>query len=165
MDAPFCSYTTRVRPEWIDASNHMNLGYYLLVFEEAAKPFFAAVDLGQAYRARSAHALFAAETHITFDREVREGDPLRVESRMLDATDKALDCLHMMYHGEQGYLAATNQVLYLHVDLAERRVVPLGDEAMVRVAAWREAHATLPRPIQAGRAIALRRNAATAARS
>lgn len=82
MDAPFSSYTTRVRPEWIDASNHMNLAYYLLVFEEAAKPFFAAVGLGQDYRARSSHALFVAETHITFDREVREGDPLRIETEL-----------------------------------------------------------------------------------
>lgn len=159
MDAPFSNYTTRVRPEWIDASNHMNLAYYLLVFEEAAKPFFAAVGLGQDYRARSAHALFAAETHITFDREVREGDPLRVESRVLDATDKALDCMHMMYHGEEGYLAATNQVLYLHVDLAERCVVPFGGEVRARVEAWRQAHASLSRPAQVGRAITLRKGA------
>ena len=107
---------------------------------------------------RTGHALFAAETHITFDREVGAGDPLRFESQILDATDKAIDCMHFMYHGDDGYLAATNQLLYLHVDLDQRRVAAFGDEAQARVDAWRGAHAALPRPAQAGRAIGLRKS-------
>ena len=29
-----------VKPEWIDYSGHMNIGYYLLAFELAAQDFF-----------------------------------------------------------------------------------------------------------------------------
>ncbi len=158
LEAPFNRYTDIVRPEWIDYSGHMNLGYYLLAFEEAATSFFTVVDLGERYRARTGHALFAAETHITFDREVKAGDPLRFESHILDATDKAIDCMHFMYHGADSYLAATNQLMYPHVDLGQRRVVPFGDEAQARVDGWRDAHAALPRPVQAGRAIGLRKS-------
>jgi acyl-CoA thioester hydrolase len=158
LEAPFNRYTDIVRPEWIDYSGHMNLGYYLLAFEEAATGFFTVVDLGESYRARTGHALFAAETHITFDREVRAGDPLRFESHILDASDKAVDCMHFMYHGADGYLAATNQLMYLHIDLDQRRVVPFGDEVQARVDGWRDAHAALPRPAQAGRTIALRKS-------
>jgi acyl-CoA thioester hydrolase len=160
LEAPFNRYTDVVRPEWIDYSGHMNLGYYLLAFEEAATCFFGAgvADLGEAYRERTGHALFAAETHITFDREVRAGDPLRFESYVLDATDKAIDCMHLMYHGDDGYLAATNQLLYLHVDLDRRRVAAFGDEAQARIDDWRDTHAALPRPEQAGRAIGLRKS-------
>ena len=149
-------YETIVAPEWIDYSGHMNLGYYLLVFEDAARHFLTQLDVSEAYRGRTNHALFATETHIVFERELREGDPLRFESRILGATDKAIDGIHMMYHASEGYLAATNQVLYLHVDLARRRAAAFPADAMARVRAVADIHATLPRPPQAGRAIALR---------
>ncbi len=149
-------YETSVAPEWIDYSGHMNLGYYLLVFEDAARYLFTQLDVSRAYRERTNHALFASETHIVFEREVREGDALRFESRILGATGKALDVIHLMYHAGEGYLAATNQVLYLHVDLARRRAAAFPADAMARVRAVADIHATLPRPPQAGRTIALR---------
>ncbi len=149
-------YEASVRPEWIDNSGHMNLGYYLLVFEDAARHLFTQFDVSEAYRKRTNHALFATETHIVFEREVREDDPLRFESRILGATDKAIDGIHLMYHAGEGYLAATNQVLYLHVDLAHRRTAAFPADAMARVRAVADRHAKLPRPPQAGRAIALR---------
>ena len=66
--------------------------------------------------------------------------------------------MHLMYHGDDGYLAATNQLLYLHVDLDRRRVAAFGDEAQARIDDWRDTHAALPRPEQAGRAIGLRKS-------
>ncbi len=149
-------YEAVVAPEWIDYSGHMNLGYYLLVFEDAARHFFTQLDVSEAYRERTNHALFATETHIVFERELREGDPLRFESQILGATDKAIDGIHLMYHAGEGYLAATNQVLYLHVDLAHRRAAAFPEDAMARIRAVAAMHAKLPRPPQAGRAIALR---------
>ncbi len=149
-------YEASVRPEWIDYSGHMNLGYYLLVFEDAARHLFTQLDVSEAYRKRTNHALFATETHIVFECELREDDPLRFESRILDATEKALDVMHFMRHAAEGYLAATNQVLYLNVDLARRRAAAFPADAMARVRALAEAHAALPRPPQAGRAIELR---------
>ncbi len=154
--SPISPYEAVVRPEWIDYSGHMNVGYYLLVFEDAARHFFAQIDVSEAYRRRTNHAHFATETHIVFEREVREGDALRFESRILGATDKAIDGMHFMYHAGEGYLAATNQVMYLPVDLARRRAAAFPDDAMARIRAVADAHAKLPRPPQAGRAIALR---------
>ena len=156
MSAAITPYEAVVAPEWIDSSGHMNLGYYLLVFEDAARHLFTQLDISRGYRERTNHALFASETHIVFERELREADPLRFESRILGATDKALDVMHFMYHAAEDYLAATNQVLYLNVDLAPRRPAAFPDDAMARVRAVAEVHAMLPRPPQAGRAIALR---------
>ena len=73
IEAPFAGYRDTVRPEWIDYSGHMNLGYYLLAFEQAAICFFDVVDLSERYRDRTGRALFAAEVHISFERELREG--------------------------------------------------------------------------------------------
>ena len=75
----------------------------------------------------------------------------------LGAGDKAIDCMHFMYQAEAGTLAATNQVMYLHVDLESRRAVPFPDDARERLDAWLAAHASLPRPPQAGHSIGLRK--------
>ncbi len=157
LQTPFARYTDVVRPEWIDYSGHMNMGYYQLVFEQAAICFFGVIDISERYRMRTGNALFVAEAHVTFERELRAGMGLRFESQILDASDKAIDCMHFMYAAEEGYLAATNQVLYLHIDLEARRAAPFPDDARARLDAWREAHASLPRPLQAGRSIGLRK--------
>lgn len=156
-EAPFARYRDTVRPEWIDYSGHMNLGYYLLAFEQAAICFFDVVDLSEKYRNRTGRALFAAEAHITFERELREGAALRFESQLLGAGDKTIDCMHFMYDADEGTLAATNQMMYLHVDLETRRAAPFPDDARARLDAWLAAHANLPRPPQAGRSIGLRK--------
>jgi acyl-CoA thioester hydrolase len=157
LEAPFARYTDIVRPEWIDYSGHMNMGYYLLAFEQAAICFFSVVDISEAYRMRTGHALFVAEAHIKYERELLAGAAMRFESQILDASDKAIDCMHFMYAAEDGYLAAVNQVLYLHINLEARRSVPFPDDAQDRIESWRAAHAILPRPAQAGRSISLRK--------
>lgn len=115
------------------------------------------VDLSERYRDRTGRALFAAEAHITFERELRAAAPLRFESQLLDAGDKTIDCMYFMFEADEGALAATNQVMYLHVDLEARRAAPFPDDARERLDAWLAAHASLPRPPQAGRSIGLRK--------
>ena len=41
----------------------MNLGYYLLAFEDAARHLFTQLDVSEAYRKRTNHALFANDDH------------------------------------------------------------------------------------------------------
>lgn len=165
MDVPvlFSEYETTVEPTMIDYSGHLNVGYYLLLFEDAARSFFQSVDLSQAYRERTGHALFAIEAHLTFEREVREGDRLRFETQLLGATDKAIDVVHFMRLLPAGDLAATNEILYLHMNLASRRPASLPDERRAALVEMEKAHASLGTPPQAGRRIVLKRDGATGA--
>ncbi len=40
IEAPLDRYRDVVRPEWIDHNQHMNMGYYLVVFDYATDEFF-----------------------------------------------------------------------------------------------------------------------------
>jgi len=40
LAAPLDRYRDVVRPEWIDHNGHMNMGYYLVVFDFATDEFF-----------------------------------------------------------------------------------------------------------------------------
>jgi acyl-CoA thioester hydrolase len=153
----FQLHEERVRAEWIDANGHMNLAYYLLAFDHATDALFDRLGIGNAYRSETGHALFVAETHVTYERELREGDPIRFTSQLLGVAPKKLHLFHRMYHAGEDFLAATNEILAIHVDLGERRARPFPDPALKRLQAIAASHARLGRPEQAGRAIRLER--------
>jgi acyl-CoA thioester hydrolase len=108
-----------------------------------------------AYRARSGGTTFAAEMHVTYQREVVNGDPLRFTSQLLGFDEKRIHFILHMYHAEQGYLAATSEWMSLYVDLASRRVAAMPLEIASRLAAIHATHKQLPRPPEAGRAMSL----------
>jgi acyl-CoA thioester hydrolase len=144
-----------VRPEWVDYNNHMNVAYYVLVFDHATDAVFDHLDLGEAYREKSGCSVFVGEAHVTYEREVCMGDRLRVTSRVLGFDGKRIILYHEMDCDRAGGLVATNEVLCLHVDLTSRRAAPLPKAAvrrLERAAAW---DAGFSRPLRAGRTIGL----------
>ena len=155
VDAPLDRYRDVVRPEWIDHNQHMNMGYYLVVFDYATDEFFNWVGLDAAHRTARDVTTFCLEAHITYHQEVRAGDPLRFTTRLLEHDDKRLHYFHEMYHAREGWLAATNELMSLHVSRVTRRGAPMAQEILARLAEIQRAHAALPRPPQAGRAIGL----------
>jgi len=155
LATPLDRYRDVVRPEWIDHNQHMNVGYYLVVFDFATDEFMAWVGLDGAHRAARAITTFCLEAHVTYHREVRAGDPLRFTTQLLGHDAKRLHYIHAMYHAAEGWLAATNELMSLHVSHATRRAAPMAPEILARLAAIQRAHDALPRPPQAGRAIGL----------
>jgi acyl-CoA thioester hydrolase len=144
-----------IRPDWIDYNGHMNVAYYVLIFDHATDAVLDRLMLGEAYRRESGCSMFVAEAHVTYDQELRSGAAVDIESRILGFDGKRLIVFHEMHCIEVGGLAATNEVLCLHVDLAARRTVALPDNVARRIAAAAAAHARLGVPSRSGRSIGL----------
>ena len=155
LAAPFDTHRDVVRPEWIDHNGHMNMGYYLVVFDFATDEFFRWVGLGEAHRQTHNITTFCLEAHVTYHREVRRDDPLRFTTLLLGHDPKRIHYIHAMYHATEGYLASTNELMSLHVDLATRRGAPMDAAVLARLAAIQAAHDKVERPPQAGRRIGL----------
>ena len=155
IETPLDRYRDVVRPEWIDANHHMNMGYYVVVFDLATDEFMRWIGLGAEHRRTHRVTTFCLEAHVTYHREVREGDPLRFTTQLLSHDAKRLHYIHCMFHATDRYLAATNELMSLHVALETRRGAPMAPEVLTRLAAVQAAHARLARPPQAGRAIGL----------
>src|SRR2546421_4606638 len=162
LPAPFDRYRDRVRPEWIDGNGHMNVGYYLVVFDYATDEFLAWVGLDGRHRQEHRVTTFCLEAHVTYHREVRSGAPLRFTTLLLGHDAKRIHYFHAMYHATEGYLASTNELMSLHVDLGTRRGAPMAPEITARLAAIQAAHDKIERPPQAGRRIGLGQRPATA---
>lgn len=155
VPAPFDAYRAVVRPDWIDHNYHMNMGYYLVVFDLATDEFLRWIGLDEAHRRQHRVSTFCLEAHITYHREVREGDPLRFTTQLLAYDAKRIHFVHAMYHASEGYLASVNELMSLHVSQDTRRATTMTPAILERLARIREAHAALPQPSQVGRVIGL----------
>ena len=155
MSRPVIEIEDVVRPEWIDSNGHMNLAYYVVVFDLATDALYTALDIGDAYREASGNSCFTAETHTVYEREVHLGDKLRVKSWLLGADSKRVHYFHEMFHVDSGERSAVQELMALHIDMRIRRVTPLpsGKQDALRAAVKQYALATLPKG--AGRRITL----------
>src|SRR5579875_1148482 len=132
--APFDRFRGAVRPEWIDGNGHLNLGYTVVLFDQATDVLFDALDIGNAYRSASGHGMFAVETHTLYERELLLGTALRVVTTVLGADAKRLHVAHEMFREDDPARAAMQEIMFLHVDLASRRVAPFSRTLAMRLA-------------------------------
>lgn len=126
----WAEHDDHVRPEWLDGNGHMNLAYYVVVFDRGTDAWLELAGLGAAYR-QSGHSVFAVEAHTIYRQEVGAGAALHVRSRLAAAAGKRLHLLHEMTSG--GTVVALQEVLFLHMDMRTRRPVDLGETAAARV--------------------------------
>jgi acyl-CoA thioester hydrolase len=147
-----------VPPDWIDYNGHMMDAYYSVAFTEATEMLLDYVGLGAAYRAQTGSGIYTVESHICFSASVLAGERLRYTSQLLGSDAKRLHVFHQILLAS-GSEAATNELMFLHVDLATERVTPIPAEHNVKVSALAAQHAALPVPAAAGRGIMMRRPA------
>ena len=152
LPAPFRSTPSVVRPEWIDYNGHLNLAYYIVLFDEATDALWHAIGLGKPYRA-SGYTTFAVESHTLYLSELLEGDATTAESLVLGVDAKRLHTAHELRRVRDGVVAARQELMYLTVSLETRRSVPWPAPNLVRLRAAAEAHSAVPCPDWVGRTI------------
>lgn len=154
--APLALHRDTVRPEWIDYNGHLNIAYYLLMFDHATDVFFDYLGIGPDYIKAANCSTFVLESHIVYERELAVGAPVRFTTQLLDFDEKRFLYLHAMIHETEEFLAATCEMVSLHVDMATRRTAPFQAPMQGLLADIKKAHDALGTPPQAGRSISLR---------
>lgn len=146
-------YRTTVVPEWIDYNDHLTEGFYAVIFGDASDNLLTQIGFGADYRDQQRGTFYTVETHVRFLRELKLGDQLEVHMRIIGVDEKRLHFWHELMHAEEGFIAATQEAMLLHVDLDEIRVRPM-DPAIQRAAydAW-DADADMPLPAKLGAAV------------
>ena len=144
-----------VRPEGVDENDHLNMGYYVVVFDLATDVFMDSLGLTRAGKDARGVTTFTLESHVTYLRELREGDPIRITTQLLDFDSKRFHYIHQMLHEREGYLASTNELVSLHVSQQTRRAAAIDADIQERLKHTLELHSAHPRPPQAGRRIGL----------
>jgi acyl-CoA thioester hydrolase len=155
IPTPFEASHVIVRPEWVDYNGHMNVGYYPVAFDLGFDHVYGFLGVGGADIGRTGISTFVAETHFTYQRELNQGDRLRITTHLLGHDAKRLHVFQHMYHAGEGYLAATGEWLILCVELRQRKVIAMPAWLHERVQRVCAAHKNLPRPPEVGRSVSL----------
>jgi acyl-CoA thioester hydrolase len=119
-----------VKAEWIDLNKHMNVAYYVLAFDKGVDRLWDRVGITDDYIQGRSMSTFAVEAHITYQKELQEGNPYRVTAQILAIDSKRVHQMQRLYNAETGDLAATAEWLNLHVDLESRRVCPWPEDIL-----------------------------------
>ncbi len=146
-----------VPPAFIDPNGHMNVGYYSVLFDQALDLPWDRLGVGSASTAATGCSTFTLESHVTYQREVHEGDPLDFTFQVIDFDEKRLHYFMTMLHAKERWLAATSEAISICVDMTTRRSTAWPADRLVRLRALHEAHSQRPRPEEVGRRIGIRR--------
>jgi acyl-CoA thioester hydrolase len=154
---PYDSFQGEVKSEWIDPNGHMNLAYYVVLFDHAFDLILAEWDLDWAYTKRTRQSLFAVETHTLYEQELLAGEAVRVHSWVIGMDAKRLHIAHEMYRTVDMRRAACLEALNLHVDLDDRKVMPWPKPQHRALEAAALAHGAVTRPTWVGRKVQMHR--------
>ncbi len=138
-----CYARTTIGPEHLDAMGHMNIRWYMALYDEAAWAFFAAFGMDEAYFHEYHGGGFALEHHIRYLAEVLPGDDVAVHVRLLGFSAKRIHFMGFMVNETQARLASTLEALGAHADTRLRRVSPFPPVIAERLAALLADHSTL----------------------
>jgi len=125
---PVLLTTKKIIKEWTDYNNHMNLSYYILVFDLGAEVILSKFNMGEQSAKTTKKSTMVVETHTTYNNEVKEGDEVDVFLSHFDHDNKRLHYKLEMYDKIKNTLSATTEVLSLYIDLSVRKVSEFEEE-------------------------------------
>ena len=120
--------TKKIIKEWTDYNNHMNLSYYILVFDKGAEVFLSKFKMGENSAKTTKKSTMVVETHTTYNNEVKENEDVDVFLTHFNHDKKRLHYKLEMYEKTKNTLSATTEVLSLYIDLNLRKVTEFEDE-------------------------------------
>ena len=126
---PIYLSSQKIIKDWIDYNDHMNVSYYLLIFDKyGADTLNDLFQMGEDSAKKTRKSTMIVETHITYNQELRLNDEVDINCLYFNHDDKRLHYKMEMVHKQKKYLASTIEVLALYVDLDKRKVADFENE-------------------------------------
>jgi len=156
--APLSLYRTRVKPEWVDYNNHLNDGYYLVIFSlGGVDEFMNRIGMSDAERRATRTTIYTLEAHINYLREVKLDEEVEIRCQLIGFDQKRFQIYLTMHTDRLGdEIAAASEFMLVNIDSSgEPRSAPFRPEVAAKLAEIMDAHRALSLPAFSGRAIAL----------
>ena len=136
-------YRAVIPPEYMDRNGHMNIRWYLALFDEAGDAMYPTLGLTADYFAASGMGGFDLEHHLWYPAEVLNGDSVVIRVRILGRSSKLMHYLMFMENETRGVLSSMLECVHAHADLNARRTAPFPAHAAARIDAFIAAHGAL----------------------
>ena len=139
-------YETAIQAEWIDYNGHVRDAYYALIVSTAVDALMDRIGLDEAYRARTGCTLYTLEMHLNYLQEVHQSDTAVVGLRIAGADHKRIHAAFEISRSGKAGVAATAEVMLLHVRQQNGQVAsaPFSPQVSSALAQLQAASAALP---------------------
>ena len=117
-----------IKKEWTDYNNHMNMAYYVLVFDQIWEIILEKFKMGESSAKTTGMSTMVVETYTTYNNEVKEGEEVEINLTFFDHDKKRLHYKMEMIEKSSRKLSATLEMLSLYIDLSKRKVTEFEDE-------------------------------------
>jgi acyl-CoA thioester hydrolase len=120
--------TAKIIPDWTDYNGHMNLAFYIHLFDQGWEVLLEKFDMGGESAKTQKRSTFAVESHTKYIQEVKEGDEVDINLLFLDHDSKRLIYQLEIFNKVNNYRAATTEVSSLYVNLDIRKVIEIEEK-------------------------------------
>jgi len=117
-----------IKKEWTDYNNHMNMAYYVLIFDQVWEIMLQKFKMGEDSAKTDKMSTMVVETHTTYNNEVKEGDEVEINLTFFDHDKKRLHFKMEMLEKTTKKLSATLEMLSLYIDLNKRKVAEFEED-------------------------------------
>jgi len=117
-----------IKKEWTDYNNHMNMAYYVLIFDQVWEIMLQKFKMGEDSAKTNKMSTMVVETHTTYNNEVKEGEEVEINLTFFDHDKKRLHFKMEMLEKTTKKLSATLEMLSLYIDLNKRKVAEFEDD-------------------------------------
>ena len=121
----------KIIKDWIDYNDHMNVAYYLLIFDKfGADNLNRMFKMGEESAKSTGMSTMIVETNITYNQELKLDDEVDINLLYFDHDKKRLQYKMEMINKKEGFLASTFEALALYVNLNTRKVSEFEEEKL-----------------------------------
>jgi len=139
--------------DWGDYNNHLNEGYYGVIFADASDGLLTMLGFDEDYRENVGGTFYTVEAHIRFEAEIAIGERLVVDTVMLGADPKRLHYWHELRVEGSDERRATQEGLMLHVNIDPVKVTAMSDEVAAAASSMASGHGDIRPGVNFGRPI------------
>jgi acyl-CoA thioester hydrolase len=155
--SPIISAPYAIESQWIDYNGHFNMAYYNVLFDKDSDVALAYVGLGPAYVEKTGNSYFTLEAHVSYLRELKVTDQVRIATQILDFDSKRLHYVQTMHHATNDWISCVTEIIVMHVNLTSKKSSPFPADVLEKIAIAHKAHTSLTVPLQVGHRIGIPR--------
>ena len=117
--------------EWVDYNNHLNMAYYVLIFDQALEVILEKFKMGAKSAKTEKRSTMVVETNTKYINEVQEGIVIDIFLTFFDHDKKRLHLKMEMVEKKTKKISASIEWLSLYVNLETRKVTEFESEKKI----------------------------------
>ena len=118
----------KIFKEWVDYNNHLNMAYYILIFDQACEVMLEKFKMGADSAKNEMRGTMVVETNTKYISEVKENDEVDIMLSFFDHDKKRLHLKLEIIKKKTKIISASIEWLSLYVNLETRKVTEFENE-------------------------------------